>query len=356
MLTINSFLKKNPEVRKLLLFVFGAIGIIFFTNHLIKIFAPFLIAYIITMLTHGLIDKMVDRIKIPRVFATLICMILVLIICCLVVWFLIYQLSNAITYSVNIISKKFTYASIRDTINSVLLEVDSWSERLSLDIDSSAIINEVYDFVKSFVKTMSTFSLNLILDVPQMLISIIMGCLASFYMMYDYKKTGEFFNRQLSSGGKKFIRVFNENVLISILKMIFSYVILSSICFVELSLGFLILGIKDAWFIGLIIAIVDVLPILGSGGILVPWAIISMITHNVPRGIGLLVLWVVIIIVRQIAEPKVVGSQVELHPLIIIMSMYIGLQTMGTLGILMAPLYVVICKKLNEHHIIHLYK
>lgn len=356
MQTINSFLKKNPEILRLGLFSLGAVGVILFTNHLMSVFAPFLIAYIITMLTRPTIEKMIKRVKIPRVISTLICMLVVLIFCSGIVWFFIYQIANAITYLVNIISNNVTYESIQEWVTQVLEELDGWGERLNLGINAGTVINEVYDSVKAVIKILSTFSFNLIVAIPETLVSIIMGCIAAFYMMYDYEKISNFLMKQCSSNTKKFVRIFNQNVLFSVFKMLFSYVIISVICFFELSLGFMILGIKDAWFVAFIIAVVDVLPILGSGGILTPWAIIAFISGDFVRGFGLLALWGVIIVVRQIVEPKIVGSQVGLHPLIIIMSMYIGLETMGAIGLVMAPLYVIICKKLNEHGIIRLYK
>jgi predicted PurR-regulated permease PerM len=137
--------------------------------------------------------------------------------------------------------------------------------------------------------------------------------------------------------------------------MVFSYVLISVICFIELGIGFFILDIRDAWFIALIIAIFDVFPIVGSGGILVPWGVIALIMGDPVRGIGLMVLWGVIVVVRQVVEPKIVGSQIGLHPLVTIVSMYIGLELMGGLGLIMAPIYIIVCKKLNEENIIHLY-
>lgn len=194
------------------------------------------------------------------------------------------------------------------------------------------------------------------MNIPGIIVAFIIGCLASFYMLFDYDRITGFFNKQLSENTKKIIYIFNHNVMWSIFKMMFSYIILSIICFLEIAIGFLILGVKDAWFLAFLIAVLDVLPILGSGGILVPWSIIGFLTKNPVIGFGMLILWGVIVLVRQILEPKIVGSQIGLHPLITIMTLFIGLKTMGGLGLLMAPLYVIVCKKMNEAGIINLYK
>jgi predicted PurR-regulated permease PerM len=135
-----------------------------------------------------------------------------------------------------------------------------------------------------------------------------------------------------------------------------SYAVLSVVCFVEIVVGFYVMGVEDAWFLAFLIAIFDVLPILGSGGILVPWSIIGFLTGNSVIGFGMLLLWGIIVVVRQVLEPRIVGSQIGLHPLITVMALFIGLKTMGGLGLLMGPLYVIVCKKMNEEGIINLYK
>ena len=134
--------------------------------------------------------------------------------------------------------------------------------------------------------------------------------------------------------------------------MIFSYALLSVICFVELMIGFKIFGIQDAVFIALLIAIFDVLPVVGSGGILVPWGLIQLAMGDPFVGIGLVILWIVIVVVRQVLEPKIVGSQVGLYPLVTVATLYIGLQLMGGLGLIVAPVYVLVCKKLREEKLV----
>ena len=116
--------------------------------------------------------------------------------------------------------------------------------------------------------------------------------------------------------------------------------------------GFWIIGIEDAAFIAIIIAILDVLPVVGSGAVLIPWGAIALLLGDHRIGVGVLILYAVIIVVRQIVEPKIVGSQIGLHPLLTIASLYIGLRLMGGLGLIMGPLYVLMCKKLAEEGLI----
>ncbi len=209
---------------------------------------------------------------------------------------------------------------------------------------------------KNLIASLSNLSIEIAVGIPSFIIAFVIGCLAGFYMLFDYDKIFGFFEKQFSKKTTKIVKIFNTNVLFSIFKMVMSYAVLSVVCFVEIVVGFYVMGVEDAWFLAFLIAIFDVLPILGSGGILVPWSIIGFLTGNSVIGFGMLLLWGIIVVVRQVLEPRIVGSQIGLHPLITVMALFIGLKTMGGLGLLMGPLYVIVCKKMNEEGIINLYK
>jgi predicted PurR-regulated permease PerM len=139
-------------------------------------------------------------------------------------------------------------------------------------------------------------------------------------------------------------------------KFIRAYSAIISITFLELSIGFWILGIPNPFLFGVLIAIVDVMPILGTGAILLPWAIISLVIGNTKIGVGLLLLYVLITAVRQTIEPKIVGQQIGLHPILTLILMYVGAQLMGVLGLLILPIIATILVKMNEDGTIHLFK
>jgi len=121
-----------------------------------------------------------------------------------------------------------------------------------------------------------------------------------------------------------------------------SYSLLFLLTFVELSLGFWILGVKNAVLLAVVIAIFDLMPVLGTGGIVLPWALIALIAGNWGRGIGLLVLYLVITGIRQTLEPKIVGKQIGLHPLATLMAMLLGLKLFGILGLFGIPVVLAV--------------
>ncbi|WP_379139068.1 sporulation integral membrane protein YtvI [Paenibacillus sp. sgz500958] len=106
--------------------------------------------------------------------------------------------------------------------------------------------------------------------------------------------------------------------------------------------GLLLLGVKSAFALGLMIGCVDLLPYLGVGIVMIPWALYSYMTGNLTLAAGLLVLFAVILVVRQVLEPKVLASSIGLEPLTLLIGMFVGLQLFGMLGLILGPVILVV--------------
>jgi sporulation integral membrane protein YtvI len=119
-----------------------------------------------------------------------------------------------------------------------------------------------------------------------------------------------------------------------------AYIILFAMTYVELAAGLIILGIPGAMIISLIIALLDILPVLGTGTVLIPWSIIAFSTGRAATGAGVLILYVIISVVRNIAEPHLVGRQIGLSPAIMLPCMLVGLKIIGIAGLFIFPLAV----------------
>ena len=122
------------------------------------------------------------------------------------------------------------------------------------------------------------------------------------------------------------------------LKYLRSYALIMLITFALLFLGLSVIGVKNAAAAALIIALLDVLPVIGTGIVLLPWALIALLTSRVGYGVGLVVIWGVVTVTRNIIEPKIVGRQVGLHPLVTLVAMFVGTKLFGFAGLVMLPL------------------
>jgi sporulation integral membrane protein YtvI len=121
-----------------------------------------------------------------------------------------------------------------------------------------------------------------------------------------------------------------------------SQLILMIITFVVLSIGLIIIGMPWPIPIALVISILDIMPIVGSGIVMVPWSIINFIKGNADTGIQLAILYVILSISRQIIEPKIVGDQIGIRPLYTFAATILGSLVLGPIGVVVGPMIAVI--------------
>ena len=199
-------------------------------------------------------------------------------------------------------------------------------------------------------------------QIPSLLIAFVVMIISTVFMTNDYDRiTGFFINQLPEKSAEKLVTGWRLG-LSSLKKMFRAYCLIVLCTTFELIVGFYILkfiGILQISYIPIIafiIAIVDIIPVLGTGTVLIPWAVYSFITGKIGLGIGLLVLYAVILVIRQIIEPKLVAGQVGLPPIVTIVAMYIGTKTLGVLGFFILPFAVVLLKVLNDEGVISLFR
>ena len=198
--------------------------------------------------------------------------------------------------------------------------------------------------------------------IPSIAVGVVISIIASCFMTVGYDDIVNFVKRQFPPERRKTFSAAKGIFFSSILKMLKSYVIIICITFAEMFVGltlFKLIGIYQSEYVAsvsIVVALVDILPVLGTGTVLVPWAIISFITGNIGMGIGLLVLYAVISVIRQIIEPKLVASNLGLPPIVTIMCMFIGLKLFGVLGMFVMPLMITMVKLMNDRGLLHVWK
>ena len=202
---------------------------------------------------------------------------------------------------------------------------------------------------------MSTAS-GVAISIPGLFINLVVMIISTFFISMDYDHIKEFILRQLDDEKRRVFLNIKEYVVGTLFVCICSYALIMSITFVELSIGLTIIGIENSVLIALMIAIFDILPVLGTGGIMIPWTIIEFLMGNYTLARGLLLVYVVITIIRNILEPKIVGSQIGLHPVITLISMFVGVHFFGVIGLFGFPITISLLTNLNKKGIIKLYK
>jgi len=228
------------------------------------------------------------------------------------------------------------------------------------DIDLQATFDSINSSIFSFVSNASSIFFGAVTGfagrLPSILIKFLFTIVSSFFFTIDFHRISDFVLKQFSGEKRKLVLNLKDSVIGTLGKFFKAYTTLIVITFIELSIGFCILRIPRPFLIGAIIAVVDILPILGTGAVLIPWIIIAFILGNKYIGFGILILYVVVTIVRQTLEPKIVGQQIGLHPVVTLLCMFVGAQLLGVVGLLLLPITATILKKMNDEGTIHLFK
>lgn len=198
--------------------------------------------------------------------------------------------------------------------------------------------NAVSDISVNALKKLSSIAAS----IPGVVVQLLFAVISSFFFTVDYEEILEFTKKRLPGKAVKFMIELRDKCFITVIKYLRSYFFIMLITFAELSVGFLIIGIEKPMMIAFFISLMDILPIIGTGGIVIPWALISLIKQDYGLGIGLVVVWVVVLIVRNIIEPKIVGKQVGLHPLATLMAMFVGTKLFGVIGLFLLPISLAI--------------
>lgn len=193
-------------------------------------------------------------------------------------------------------------------------------------------------------------------SLPGEFIKILLMIISTFFIAGDYDVLADFVSRQLSDKARDILLHVKEYVVGTLFVCIRSYALIMTITFVELSIGLIIIGVPNAILIALAISVFDILPVLGTGGIMIPWTIITAIQGNYPLAVGLLVVYLFITVIRNILEPKIVGSQIGLHPIITLASMFAGAQLFGIIGLFGFPILFSLLRHLNDTGMIKLFK
>ena len=254
----------------------------------------------------------------------------------------------------------------RNTLEPALETMFS-SLEVYLDELDPAVVTALMDNMNSALGSLGSFVTNasvriisyisgVAAAVPGSFLNVIITIIVTFFLAIDYPKVTGFILRQLPEKADFYIGEVRDYVGGTLLKCLASYALILCIAFLEISVGLTVLRVPNAILIALCIAVFDILPVLGTGGIMIPWGIISLIMGKWVLGLGLLALYLIITVIRNIIEPKIVGHQVGLHPVVTLLSMLAGLQLFGIIGLFGFPITLSLLKNLNDRGVIHILK
>lgn len=214
------------------------------------------------------------------------------------------------------------------------------------------LISSIGSAVTNFSAKLVSWLTSLATRLPNMLLNTIICLIATVFIAIDFDRIKSFIRRNLPEKPLRLAVNVKNSFLDMIWQFIKSYFIIFCITVVEIIVGLLIIGEKKSILIAVLIGVFDAFPIVGSGMILLPWAVITLVSGNVGKGIGLSVIYIVVVVARQIIEPRIVGKHVGLRPIVTLSCMYAGTKLFGGIGLFALPIMAAILVDLNDSGII----
>lgn len=314
-------------------------------------YMPFLVAFIISLLIEPLIRIVNKKTKLTRKTSAIIVLV---IVSAILIGFLAWGISVLIQETSNLLQSLNLYIETAyNQVQGIIQNIDFEKLKIPQEV-TSVIQNSLWDLigtVSNWVKNFLTSTLNLLTEIPTIAIYIGIGFVAIYFMCTDklymidqlehhlpkvwVKRIGRHMRDLITSLGC-YLKAEATLILIS---FIVSLIGLYIFRFMGLNVGYPLLAALGIGF-------VDALPILGSGSAMIPWAIIAAVNGDIKLALAVLVLWVIMSVVRQLAEPRIVSHHIGIHPIFTLIAMYTGFKAIGVLGMFIGPIVLIILKNI----------
>ena len=203
------------------------------------------------------------------------------------------------------------------------------------------LLESILSGLKNLISSLSGFAVNLVSGVatgiPNLILSLLAMVFTTVFIVGDYERIATFAATNIPDSLKKLLNNIRLYLTDTLFVVIRSYVLIMLLTFGELSILFSLFGIEHPVLKAAVIALLDILPILGTGGIMIPWAVTSLVLGYTKLGLELFAIYGIVTVIRNYVEPRIVGTQLGLHPIITLVSMFIGLRLFGFWGMFGLP-------------------
>lgn len=257
---------------------------------------------------------------------------------------------------------EFISKTLNESITSLFTQLREFMAGTNQELPETITGGLSEKFSLSWITTPITGVISTASRIPSILIGILVTIICACFMTADYDRITSFVYYQFPKDKRKDLTRAKQLLKINLGKMGKAYALIMLVTFTEIFIGLTVLqllGIFQSSYIVLIAAataVIDIVPVLGTGTVVIPWAAYSFIVGDYGMAIGLAIIYVVVTIIRQIVEPKLVAGQLGLPPFVTLAAMYLGLKIFGVLGVFVLPMLIIMLKLLNDEGIINLWK
>lgn len=344
---------KSP-IKKVLLIILIFATIYFSITYLLPFFAPFVIAMIVSYINEPVI-RLLEKFKISRKVAAIISLLVTMSALGFGITIGIIKIYDELT----VLQKNITTYSneISTQINDLIYKATNFYNALPVEVTDTITKNlqSLSATITGLITAIIQYVINTVSSIPKLTVFIIVTILGTYFISSDKKAISSFFYRQLPFAWRKRMTGLKKDTIKALIGYFRAILILMGFTFIEVSIGLFILNVKYAFLIALMVGLAEAIPIVGTGTVMLPWILWHVFTGNMTLAFGLAILYVLGILIRQIMEPKIVGSQIGLHPLVTLLAMYIGLEFFGVIGMFIGPISIIIVKNMQDAGVLKLW-
>ncbi|MBQ6570439.1 MAG: sporulation integral membrane protein YtvI [Clostridia bacterium] len=339
---------------------------------------PFLLAFVIAALLQRPIRFCARKTKIgKKVWAVIFCLIFFLTIGAGVVYLgyyiidTVYNIIMDIPSFVKTVSDDLSSATEGRFSKMIAFLPDEWEAKIVdfMENLSEDFFGKISELIVNYFSDLATMikdagvgaaAVNMPLRIASLLVSIAMTVIGTFFLTMDYDEFKRAILYIIPAKYRGTAIKIKNTTFGTIFKMVRAYATIMLITFIELLIGFTILKFAgmDIPYIPILaaaISLVDILPVLGVGTVLIPWAIVNLLLGHWVSAVMLLILYAIIFIARNFTEPKLVGDSFGILPIFMLLAIYTGGKLLGFLGIFLLPLTIIILKRLHDKKILTLF-
>lgn len=343
----RSFLCKAGAVTLALAFVYVLFA------YLAPLLLPFLVAFAIAAVTRPVARLLARKLRVPYKLGASVLVVLVYLLLCLLVLVLSTELFSFARSMVGLFDKRIV--PLLDSMFDRLIQV--LGDRLGgAATFLTNLKKNLLDSLGTRVTELSTNVLTALAQAtPQAFVTVVVTVIATFFFALDHDQLHGILSRRMSERRYQTYLRGRQKLKKTIGTFMRSYALIFLITFAQLAAGLLVTGVKDPLLFALLIAVFDILPVVGSGMVLLPWALVTLLTGNTARGVGLMLVYLFVVVSRQFLEPKIVGKSTGVHPLLTLGLMYVGLRLFGGVGLFGLPLLAALLAELDRDGMLRLF-
>ncbi len=319
---------------------------LFLVFKLAALILPFIVAFAIASIVEPLVRVLNRRLHLSRGIASALTVLLVVAVLVTALAFVAVRLVHE--------AKDFAfqlpamYNALTRQAESLLADLDARYD--FINAETIGTVNEMLGRLRGallgLVNSITRGAWDVVSSMPRMIVTLVVTLLSSFFLVRDRDYLARFLHRQLPEYWIRRVTSVRDDLFGALFGYVRAMLILMTVTFVELAVGFSLVGIDHALLFAMVIAVLDALPVLGTGSFVVPWALYNLLTGNLHTAVGLLLVFAVVWTVRQLLEPRVVGDQIGIHPLLTLLSMYVGMRFLGVFGMILGPISLIVLRNL----------